>query len=121
MMKKNIFLLLIACAFFHSCNRNRLKVNISDIEKEGEVVRFDESLFSLPLKDTLSELASVRDEYIDFFDLFTWKVINAGGIEEPDFPQTISSFLSDQMVLKAKLSADSVFKDFENTEHELVK
>lgn len=104
-----------------SCNRNPLKVDISEIDSEVKVVPFGEELFSLPLKDTLTELRIVRERHPDFFDLFTWKVINAGGIEENYFARTMGQFLTDTMVLRAKHLSEKIFNDFQNTEDELIQ
>jgi gliding motility-associated lipoprotein GldB len=114
----SLFIILI---FFSSCNRNPLKVDISDIETKIEIVRFDQELFSLPMQDTLAELTSLRNKYPDFFDLFTWKVIGVGGIEEEHFPVIIGEFLTDTMILNVKTMAENEFSDFEKTEEELIK
>ncbi len=114
----SLFIILI---FFSSCNRNPLKVDISEIETKIEIVRFDQELFSLPMQDTLAELTSLRNKYPDFFDLFTWKVIGVGGIEEEHFPEIMGEFLTDTMILNVKTMAENEFSDFEKTEEELIK
>jgi gliding motility-associated lipoprotein GldB len=112
------FIILI---FFSSCNRNPLKVDISEIETEVELVRFDKALFSLPLRDTLAELSALRNKNPEFFDLFTWKVIGVGGIEEEHFPEIIGEFLTDTMILNVKSLVENEFSDFEKTEEELIE
>ena len=118
---KKYFILVSLLTVLVSCNRNPLKVDISDIETEVEIVRFDQELFSIPLNDTLAELTVLRDNYPDFFDLFTWKVINAGGINETYFPQVIGEFLTDTMIQNVKNSVETVFSDFQKIEDELIK
>jgi hypothetical protein len=113
-------LVLLTVALF-SCKRNPLKVDISGIEKEVKVVRFDKELFSLPLNNTLSELTELRNKYPEFFDLFTWKVINAGGITEDHFPQIIKQFLTDTMIINTRESVEKQFSGFKNTEEQLIK
>jgi hypothetical protein len=54
-----------------------------------------QELFSIPLQDTLAELTLLRDRYPEFFDLFTYKVINAGGITQDHFPGIMGEFLTD--------------------------
>ena len=53
-MKREIIsvLILFLLTTLISCNRNPLKVDISEIEAEPEYVNFSNELFSLPLKDT---------------------------------------------------------------------
>src|SRR6056297_2133256 len=112
-----VFILLI---LFSSCNRNPLKVDISGIEEEVDVVRFEEKLFGLPMQDTLAELMELRNEHPDFFDLFTWKVIGIGGIEEKHFTKMMGQFLTDTMVCHVKTLAEKKFADFEKREKEII-
>lgn len=104
-----------------SCNRNPLKVDISDIKEEVEVVRFEEALFSLPLSDTLNELTALRTTHPGFFDLFSWKVINIGGIDEENFAGMMGQFLTDTMIVGARNHAEKVFSDFGDLEARLIK
>lgn len=119
--QKILFCIVLLLPVLFSCNRNRLKVDISDIETEVEVVRFEKKLFGLPLQDTLAELQNLRSRYPDFFDLFTWKVISVGGIEEDHFPEIMGEFLTDTMILNVKKKVEKIFSDFEGTEGDLIK
>jgi gliding motility-associated lipoprotein GldB len=118
---KTYFFFTILITFIASCNRNPLKVDISGIESKVEIVRFDQELFDLPLQDTLAELKVLRNKYPEFFDLFTWKVIGVGGIEEEHFPEIMGEFLSDTMILNVKTLVKKEFSDFEKTEEELIE
>jgi gliding motility-associated lipoprotein GldB len=121
MKQKTYFSFLILFIFLVSCNRNPLKVDISDIETEIEIVRFDQELFELPLHDSLSELSALRNKYPEFFDLFTWKVIGVGGIEEEHFPEIMGEFLTDTMISNVNSLVKKEFSDFEKTEKELIE
>ncbi len=119
-LKKFILLILLAAVIF-SCKRNPLKVDISDIETEVEIVRFEKELFSFSSQDTLAELRALHNKHAEFFDLFTWKVINVGGITEDYFPQVMGRFLTDTMILNVKKEVEKEFSDFRETEKELIK
>ncbi len=121
MIKKTYFLLLVTLVTLISCNRNPLKVDISEIETEIEIVRFDQELFNLPLQDTLAELTTIRNRFPEFFDLFTWKVIGVGGIEEEHFPEIMGEFISDTMIVNVKTLVEYEFSDFKKTEEEFVE
>ena len=121
MNQKACFFLLITLITLFSCNRNPLKVDISDIETEVEIVRFDKKLVELPMQDTLSELTALRIKYPEFFDLFTWKVIGVGGIEEEHFPEIMSEFLTDTMILNVNTLVENEFSNFRKTEQELIE
>lgn len=104
-----------------SCKRNPHKVDISGIEKEVDVVRFEQQLFALPLQDTLNEFIKLRNNNPDFFDLFTWQIIRVGGIEEEQFPELMGAFMTDSLILDVKKQVEEKFSDFDKTEEELVK
>jgi gliding motility-associated lipoprotein GldB len=120
---KRIPLLLLAliAVFLFSCKRNPLKVDISGIEKNVDFVRFEKELYSLPMNDTLQELISLYEKNPDFFDLFTYKVIRIGGIDEEEFPQLLNHFLSDTMILNVKKLVENEFADFAKIENEINK
>ncbi|MFA5534340.1 MAG: hypothetical protein WCY58_06600 [Mariniphaga sp.] len=113
------FLMLLL--FFSSCNRNPLKVDISDIKAEVEIVRFDQELFHAPMQDTLTELKKLRYRNPDFFDLFTWKIIGIGGMEEEHFPEAINEFLTDTMILNVKSMVETKFSDFRKIEIRIIE
>ncbi len=118
---RKVLILAALLAAVFACKRNPLKVDISGIETEVEVVRFDQELFSIPLQDTLAELTEVRNRYPEFFDLFTYKVINAGGITQNHFSGIMGEFLTDSMIQDVKQKVEEEFGSFENTESELVR
>ncbi|SHF67419.1 gliding motility-associated lipoprotein GldB [Mariniphaga anaerophila] len=119
-MKHITYFFFLAVALI-SCNRNPLKVDISGIENEVEIVRFDQQLFELPMQDTLAELTELRNLHPDFFDLFTWRVIGLGGLTEEHFSEGMGEFLTDTMIVNVKALADKKFSDFEPTKKALVK
>ncbi len=122
-MKREIisFLILFLLTTLISCNRNPLKVDISEIEAEPEYVNFNKELFSLPLKDTLQEFIDLREKNPDFFDLYTYKVINIGGINDEYFTDYMNQFLTDTMILNVKSLVESEFKDLDNIQNQITK
>jgi len=120
-MKKIAPIIILLALIVLSCKRNPHKVDISGIDKEIEVIRFEKELFALPMKDTLAELSKLRNKYPEFFDLFTWKVINIGGIENERFPELMAEFLTDTMIRDIKTSVQEEFSDFENIENGLIR
>ncbi len=121
MKYKAYFLLLLSMPVIFSCNRNPLKVDISGIGAKPEFIRFDKELFSLPAKDNLQELSGLRMKYPGFFDLFTYKIINIGGIGDEHFPEYMSSFLADTMILNVKSIVDNEFMGFDKIQSQITK
>jgi len=119
---KFVFRILFLSSFLlvlFACNRNRLKVDISEIEKDVEVVRFGQQLFEIPMQDTLAELEQLHDKYPDFLDLFSYKIINVGGIGDEYFPELMGEFLTDTMILNVKSDVEDEFSDFGKIEKRL--
>ncbi len=114
------FVLLLASTIF-SCKRNPLKVNLSEIKKNIEIVRFGNELFSLQLKDTLNEISKLSNKHPDFFNLFTYRIIRVGGIGDEQFPKLLAQFVTDTMILNVKCLVDSEFSDFRKIEGQLNK
>ncbi len=122
-MKLLFRILIFTCltAAVVSCKRNPLKVDISDIKNNIEFVRFGKELFSLPLNDTLAEMKTLHEKYPGFFDLFTYRIIRIGGIDEENFTRYMAEFLTDTMVQNVKLEVEDEFSDFGKTEKEINK
>lgn len=120
LVQQVIFAVLLLLSLF-SCKRNPLKVDISEIKTEIEVVRFDKELFEINSADTLKSLTELSNKYPEFFDLFTYKVIQIGGIGDSLFPDGMKLFLTDTMILDVKKLVDTEFADFNKTEKQLIK
>ena len=115
-----IFILLFVTTFF-SCKQNPLKVNISDIKSNIEIVRFDNELFAIQQKDTLNEIAKLSNKYPDFFNLFTYRIIRIGGIGEEEFPDLLMQFITDTMIVNVKNLVEKEFDNFQKIEKQLNK
>ena len=107
--------------FLFSCKPNPLKVNISNIETDIEVIRFDHELFSIQSVDTLSEIVKLSNTYPGFFNLFTYRIIRIGGIGDDEFQNLITQFLTDTMILNVNHLVEDVFSDFRKTDKQLNK
>lgn len=118
---KFILLSLFLVALFLSCHRNPLKVDISQISEEVEVVPFGEKLFDLKGKDTLQAVTELSNEYPDFFNLFTYRIIRIGGIDDEDFPKLIKTFLTDTLIDEVKTKTYQKFSDLRWLEKDLQK
>ncbi len=120
-MKHTFFLLYSAILLITvvGCKPNPLKVDISNIKEEIEIVRFDKELFEISRADTLDALVDLRDKYPEFFDLFTYKVIRIGGISDSLFLYEMKRFMNDTLIQDIKKQVDGKFSDFQETEKQL--
>ncbi|WP_340114467.1 hypothetical protein [Maribellus mangrovi] len=119
--KHLVFLLIMLIVVLSACKRNPLKVDISDIQSEAEIVPFGELLFNIEEGDTLEAIAKLSNEYPDFFNLFTYRIIRIGGIGDQDFPELMKTFLADTLIQEVKVKTDSVFNNPKKLDKQLVK
>jgi gliding motility-associated lipoprotein GldB len=117
----SIFLIVIIATLFFSCKRNPLKVDISNIDTEVEVVNFGEELLSLGGKDTLEALVDLSNSHPDFFNLYTYRIIKIGGIADEYFPELIKTFIKDTLIQDVKTQVDKEFSNHKKLEKELKK
>lgn len=120
-LKKYIFPVLIFAIVFVSCKQNPLKVDISNIEKEVEVIRFDEELISLNGKDTVQSWVDLSNTHPDFFNLFTYRIIKIGGINDENFTDLMKVFVTDSMIQEVKAKTDQEFSNYRKLEKQLKK
>lgn len=118
-LKKQLFFIAALSVLLFSCKPNPLKVDISKIETNIEVIRFDKELFKIDSGDTLNSLVKLSNKYPEFFDLFTYKVIQIGGIGDTLFLDGIKYFMNDTLIQNVKQLVDSEFTDFDKTEKQL--
>jgi len=116
---KYLFFIIILPAILFSCKPNPLRVDISNINKDISVVRFDKELFSINAKDSINSLIALSNKYPEFFDLFTYKVIQIGGIGDTLFFERMKQFLNDTMILNVEKLVNTEFSDFETIKGQL--
>jgi hypothetical protein len=91
-------------------NKNPLAVDVSDIELEICIERFDHDLFNetLSLEERVKLLES---KYGVFFELFNMYIIRIGIPSDPAYFQSLETFLNDYAVKKSQNAVDSVFSN----------
>ncbi len=110
-----VLLLINLCA----CKRGRLDVDISSIEVETPVIRFDRLLFSVPEENFRPGILSLKDEHPEFFSLFTYQMIRIGGVEDEMFFSELSRFLKDTLIRDVKKEVDKEFSDISGIEKQV--
>ncbi|MFP4663350.1 MAG: hypothetical protein ACLFM1_02880 [Bacteroidales bacterium] len=122
---RNILLVLLACTvgllivhlvFFDK--KGRLDVNVSDIEVDMDIKRFDQDLFDYDVS-LETHVAELEDNYPRFFFLFTEQIIRIGNTGDKNFYEYLEAFLKDYSVEQAKTAADKEFSDISDLESSL--
>lgn len=110
---------LLLLVTFTGCKNDPMKVDISEIDLEIEVQRFDKVLFTVDF-DTIDHAVSVfYDRYGDFFDVFNVHVINIGPASQRYYGSYLSMFVNDPANREVYDYTQEVFKDMDGIDSEL--
>ncbi len=102
-------LILILSVIVISCGRNKLKINISDVEEEVSFVRYEQEFFSLGSGVDSARLAELHRKYPAFTDLFTYQIIRVGSPADSTGRGLIRDFLTDTVIQQSKKKVDDLF------------
>ncbi|MBN1112040.1 MAG: hypothetical protein JXA53_03890 [Bacteroidales bacterium] len=117
-MKKLLIGALFFGFLFSSC-KNSNKPNVDNINVKIEVGRLDSELFAFNKSNSDSLIASLKNKYGDFFNLYTSQIINIGNCNQPQFSNSLLGFVSDPGVNKLVNAKDSVFSNFSEYQEKL--
>ena len=95
---KRFFLLLCFTVILISCTRNPLKINVSTISVDLKIKHLDVDLLKLKQDQLVAAIPVLKSSHGEFFDLFTYRMINIGGTEQENFPEMLYSFVSDTLI-----------------------
>lgn len=100
LMKIKTFSLLLTLAvagvLILSCKRDRFRINISGEHAELEIMRLEEDLFINDPGLVSEQVAGLKEKYPAFLQLFS-NVINTGDINDPDFGDYLTVFVTDRL------------------------
>lgn len=104
-----------------SCRTNERQADISDIQLQLDIQRFERDLFQVKM-DTLPEHVNyLNQKYGDFFELYTNGVINIGKPSRRGFLRYLQDFLTDPYMQKAYDRAEKLYPDVKREERLLTK
>ncbi len=107
----------VAC-FFVACQSNKLKIDVSNINVEINIDRFERDLFNLNGENTLTQL---KKDYPRILNLYSQKVIGLGNVKDLNYPEYLNKFLKDSIMNLAINRIDSIFPDLDDQESELTE
>jgi len=110
-MRKHIIWILGILIMMNSCNNERKRPDISGINVAVKIDRFDKDIFSRNLDSLPSQIAFLRQQYGEFFDIFNFKIIQIGGDKEPGYPKLLKTYLTDFSVNQWYSKCNLVFPD----------
>ncbi|MDD4216900.1 MAG: hypothetical protein PHZ24_06155 [Bacteroidales bacterium] len=127
-MKKNLIyistIIVLAVLIFFVVryfvkNRNPLNVDVSDIELNLEIERFDLDL--IDANNSWKAIESLQEKYGVFFEIYNKEIISIGGIENSSYLTYLSTFLNDYSVVEAHREVNRTYSDCSKLDIELTQ
>ncbi|PKQ61662.1 gliding motility lipoprotein GldB [Labilibaculum manganireducens] len=105
-------ILILLLGFLYSCNSDTKSPDVSNIDLEVKIQRFEQELFAVKQESDLNQL---RQQYPDVLQLYSNKVIGLGDSDDSDYMVYLNKFLTDSTMNQV---ADSVAKKFPTLDKE---
>ncbi|MFH2143282.1 MAG: hypothetical protein ABIJ97_12720 [Bacteroidota bacterium] len=116
------FWLIIAFFISLYCCKNDSPVLIPDVNNIDANIRFhrfDRDLFALNTDSLYETVPAFAAKYGNFFDLFTYRIIAIGGIDNITFPDHLKLFLTDKINLEVYDYTQDIYSSTEDVEKEI--
>ena len=113
------FITLVLISTVVSCSNNPLDIDVSDIDLQLNVKRFDQDLFNYPNGITTQNVSELNAKYGLFFQDFTQSVISIGSPKNPNLYYQLNNFSKDTYINEIKEDADKLYADFSPYKSEL--
>lgn len=115
-----IFILaVISIVLVRNRSKNLLKIDVSKIELNVEMERFDLDIQNVMDGDPYTNVHNIEEKYGDFFDLYNTSIIGIGGVENLSYFTYLSTFLNDYSVVEATKEIGKVFPDVDQINKDL--
>lgn len=104
-----------------SCNKNKFDVDVSEINVETKISRFEKELFYIPASQAIENTTALKKKYQRFYDLFTANIIGIGKSDDPNFKIQLQSFLEDKNIREMSEDVIKAYPDLDLLEKDLNK
>lgn len=93
MKYKLTFLSILLCSFLMiSCNNNRFDIDVSDVELDMKIYRFDSIFFNIDSNDIYKDLDKLKQNHSEFLNFYNNAILQLGNPEEAQYPQKLNDF-----------------------------
>jgi gliding motility-associated lipoprotein GldB len=121
MIKKLTPVLFLAFALLNACsNKNRFDIDVSDVSVNLEVKRLDQDLFEIDPANLTEKIPELIDNYGEFFELYSYRVIRLGNPYAKGFGDSLVNFVTNYHINLISEKVREVFPAFESYEQELI-
>jgi hypothetical protein len=119
-MKHRLSGLILLCFVTASCTNDKLDVDVSDIELNLEVERFEKEMFAAK---SPSEMAQINKELIqkggELYEFYVYDMLRSGSVFDDSIDQYLWYFVSDSMMRMVNDDIQTQFANFDLIEEQL--
>ncbi len=108
--------ILVLAMAFPSCRKTMYRTDISGMDLELKIKRFERDLFALDFDSIPGSIPMLYERYGDFFDLFNYRIIRIGGTRQITYPDYLRSFLTDYLNHQVYMETMEVFPELGDLE-----
>jgi gliding motility-associated lipoprotein GldB len=110
---------LMVIILFQGCNPHQKDVDLSKINLDIKIDRFENDLFALNLDSISQQLPDIKRKYGEFFDIFSYEIIQIGDTAAPDYNDRLHAFLTDKIINEDYVSVMEKFPLLNDVEGQL--
>lgn len=103
--------LIIIVLFFSACESNKLDIDVSHVDLEVKVHRFDRELFETNPDSIFRGRLKFEEEYGDFFQRYIENVIGIGQIDDPGIADSLRKFINDPYITELYNDVKKAYPD----------
>ncbi|MGC9342331.1 MAG: hypothetical protein ACP5E3_06505, partial [Bacteroidales bacterium] len=89
--------LFILIVLVSSCNRRERPPNISDIQLDTKIQRFERELFEIDVDTMPDAIDYFYREYGDFYDIFNYYIVDLGRPSDKAYSGYFTLFIKDEL------------------------
>jgi hypothetical protein len=120
MIKKEFIFVVLISIILASCNtRNRVNIDLSDINVDAEIKRLDQDVFQIDLDSTQEDVNVLVNNYREFFELYNSMIIKLGNPYSKSYPELLKGFVTDYTMNKIYTKTTEVYPNLNDLETEL--
>ncbi len=117
MIKKLVPALSVMIILLNSCShKDKFDIDISDIDVHTEVKRLDQDIFKTDPSMINNELPNLIQKYGEFFELYSYKVIQLGSPYRKGFADSLVNFVTNNHIHLVYEKVNEIFPDFKSYE-----
>ena len=107
------------CLLLASCETNKFDVDISEIQVDIEINRFEQDLFQKEFASPLERTDFLINKYGSFYQYFCEQAIRIGRIDHPEHENNLSMFVEDPYIKEISQDVANEFEDISEIEERL--